>query len=81
MNATIDKADSDAIRAALVERLLEESRASLCLLTPAQVAGLLDVQPATLTKIRDLPRVTIIPGKVYRYKLDDVKAWIERNRA
>ena len=81
MNATIDKKDADAIRRLLVERLLKENRESLSLLSPAQVSGLIDVNAKTLADIKDLPRVTIIPGKIYRYRLADVKAWIERNRA
>lgn len=81
VNATLDKKDADAIRRLLVERLLKENRESLSLLSPAQVSGLIDVNAKTLADIKDLPRVTIIPGKIYRYRLADVKAWIERNRA
>lgn len=81
MNATLTKTDESAIRSALVAALLEENRESLSLLSPAQLSGLLDMDRKTLSEIKDLPRVTIVARKIYRYRLADVKAWIERNRA
>lgn len=81
MKTELSTDDVKRITRGLVERLLAENRESLSLLSPAQVSGLIDVNAKTLAEIKGLPRVTIIPGKIYRYRLADVKAWIERNRA
>ena len=62
--------------AQLVERLLLERREDLDLLTPAQVCGILDLNTKTLDKLQ-IPRVTLIPGKAIRYRMADVKAWID----
>jgi hypothetical protein len=77
---TLTAEESALVRAALVEKLLAEHREDLELLSPAQVAGILDVQVVYL-KTLPIPRITITPGKIYRYRLADVKAWLAENRA
>jgi hypothetical protein len=80
MITSLTPEDVEAIRAGLVAALLRDHREDLELLSPAQVAGILDVQVAYL-KTLPIPRITITPGKIYRYRLADVKAWLAENRA
>lgn len=80
MKAELSPDDVKRISRGLVNAILEENRESLSLLSPAQVCGLLDVSLKTLADL-SIPRVTIVPGKIYRYRLADVKAWLESNRA
>lgn len=81
MIAELTKEEREAIMGRLMERIYQENRESLELLSPAQVAGLLDISPKTLAEIKGLPRITIVPNKIIRYRLADVKAWLESNRA
>ena len=61
-------------RAQLVAELIDAHRDEIQLLSPAQVCGLLDVNPATLSKSA-IPRVVLAP-KMIRYRLADVKSFI-----
>ena len=67
-------------RESLVGQLLTEHRDALQLLSPAQVCGVLDVMPATLARMKKLPRVTLAPS-VIRYRAADVAAYIQSRRA
>lgn len=66
-------------RADVVAHLLQEHRDDLRLLSAQQVAGMLDVNPKTLTAMK-IPRVVLIPNKVIKYKLQDVADFIAANR-
>ncbi len=65
----------------LARMIYEGCREDLELLSPAQLYGLLDVSHKTLWTLTDIPRVTVIPNKVIRYRLSDVKAWLASRRA
>jgi len=77
----LTEAERETIIARLVDALIKENRDDLQLLSPAQTAGILDMSPKTLADIKGLPRITIVPNKIIRYRLADVKAWLESNRA
>ena len=66
-------------RADVVAHLLQEHRDDLRLLSVQQVAGMLDVNPKTLTAMK-IPRVVLIPNKVIKYKLQDISDFIAANR-
>lgn len=70
----------DRIVNGTVEKLLSEHRDELDMISPAQAAGILDVAANTLTNL-DLPRITIIPGKVYRYRASAIKQYLAENEA
>lgn len=72
--------EREAIIDRLAEQLISEYRGDLELFSPAQVAGILDLSIKTLATL-DIPRVTIVPNKIIRYRLSDVKAWLADNRA
>lgn len=64
-------------RSEVVKFLLTERRDDLELLTPAQVCGILNVNQKTLDTLKDGPkRVTLVPGKVVRYRASKVAAYI-----
>ena len=65
------------VRADLVAKLMAEHKEAITLLSPAQAAGLLDINPQTL-RGTDCPRVVIAP-KVIKYRLSDITALIQRN--
>jgi hypothetical protein len=64
----------DEARAQLVTELIDAHREEVQMLSPAQVCGILDINPATLTKTA-IPRVVLAP-KMIRYRLVDVKEFI-----
>jgi predicted DNA-binding transcriptional regulator AlpA len=62
----------------LVRRILSEKGDQLTLLTGAQVCEILKVSRKTLDNLpASIPRVTIVPGTLIRYRLTDVEAYIE----
>lgn len=65
-------------RSDIVAHILQEHRDDLRLLSVQQVAGMLDVNPKTLTAMK-IPRVVLIPNKVIKYKLADVVKFINDN--
>lgn len=65
----------DETRTELVAKLMAESRDAITLLSPAQAAGLLDVNPQTLRSLA-IPRVALNP-KVIKYRLADIIALID----
>jgi len=65
-------------RAQLIEELITAHREEIQLLTAAQVCGILDVNPKTLSTT-PIPRVVVVPNKVIRYRLADVKKFIASN--
>jgi len=71
----------DGARHDVATRLFTERRDDLQLLSPAQVCGLLDINQKTLDTLPDgPPRVTLIVGKVIRYRACDVAAYVERRK-
>jgi|GEM_PF-4640361 len=71
----------DSARAELVAQLITRFAADLQLLTVVQVCGLLNMNQKALESIKaDLPRVTIVPGSVIRYRACDVAEFIQRRR-
>jgi hypothetical protein len=70
----------DRIIAGTIEPLLTEYRDELDLLSPAQVGGILDVSTNTLKDL-EIPRITLIPGKIYRYRASAIKQHLKENEA
>jgi hypothetical protein len=70
----------DRVITGTIEHLLAEHRDNLDLLSPAQVCGILDVSANTLTNLQ-IPKITIIPGKVYRYRASVIKQHLAENEA
>lgn len=66
-------------RAELVERLITECKDELDLITTAQAAGILDVNPVTLSKL-PIPRYVFVAGKLVKYRLSEVRAYVESRR-
>ena len=64
-------------KAEIVRQLIDENRGDVALLTPSQVMGLLNVNHQTLSGM-NLPRIEIIPKRVIRYRLSDIRAALER---
>lgn len=66
------------VKAELVERLIKDHGDDLDLISPAQAAGILDVNNKTLADIprHMLPRYVIVAGKVNKYRLSEVKAYL-----
>lgn len=71
--ALIDSARADAVRA-----LIAEHGDDLKLVSPSQAAGLIDCNVKTLDSI-GIPKVVLSPT-IIRYKLSDLKAFIDRKR-
>lgn len=84
MNLSLTKDDRSSlledVRREIVRQIMSEETESLKLISISQVCGLLDVDRKTLDTL-DIPRVTIVAGRLYRYKRADVLAWIETRRA
>ena len=70
----------DRIVAGTIERLLTDHRDELELLSPAQVCGLLNISVGTLNKL-EIPKITLIPGKVYLYRASVIKQHLAQNEA
>lgn len=73
----LSRQDLEAARRDLVRGMIEEYRDDVALLTPSQVMGLLNVNHATLAGMA-IPRVEIVPRRVIRYRLRDVKEHIAK---
>jgi predicted DNA-binding transcriptional regulator AlpA len=76
--AKVAREIADEAKGELVRELIEQNREAVQLLSPAQVCGILDMNPTTLNKT-DMPRVVLSGGKMIRYRLSDVRAFIESN--
>ena len=63
-------------RRELVATLIAEHRDNLRLMSPSQLAGLLDVNAHSLLTL-GIPRIEIAP-KVIRYRVTDVEAYLEK---
>lgn len=74
MNIEISEDMKKAIVAGMVEKLYNDHRDDLQLLTIVRVCGLLDVDHRTLATL-PIPRVTIKAGQ-YRYRASDVAKFI-----
>lgn len=71
----LTRADLEIARAQLVRELIDGNKDEVTLLSPAQVMGLLNVNHQTLSG-SSIPRVEIIPKRVIRYRLADIKKFI-----
>ena len=80
MIATLTPAQIAEVQSAVVSKLIDHHHVELDLISPAQLSGILDLSLRTILTL-DIPRVTIVPNKIYRFRLSDVKAWLEKNRA
>lgn len=69
----------EGVKADLVRALLQDLSSELQLLTQAQVCGILDVTVTTLNTL-PIPKVQVIQGKVIRYRVSDVVAFLESRR-
>lgn len=65
------------VRKEFVAELISQHKQDFDLISPAQAAGILDVAPNTLRNIAGLNPITIIPRKVIKYKLSEIKALLE----
>lgn len=65
-------------RRELVAKLISGHREEITLISPAQAAGLLDVTVNTLSSLH-IPRVVIVPHRVVKYRLADIRAFITEN--
>jgi hypothetical protein len=74
----LTREDLEIARAQLVRELIDGNRDEVTLFSPAQVMGLLDINHATLAAL-PIPRVEIIPRRVIRYRLADVKEFISKH--
>ena len=63
-------------QAELVKRLYDELAADIQLISKSRLAGLLDLDGRTLEAV-SIPRVQV--GKLIKYRLKDVVAWLEAN--
>jgi len=68
-----------AAAAQLAERLYTENRDDLQIISKTRAAGILDVDVHTLDKI-GLPRVVLSIGKLVKYRLSDISAFIDSRR-
>lgn len=73
----LTREDLEIARHELVRGMIDEYRDDVALLTPSQVMGLLNVNHATLANMA-IPRVEVIPKRVIRYRLRDVKEHIAK---
>ena len=77
MNIELTKAERKGFiaqaRRELVAALLIQHKSDFDLITPAQAGGILDVGQNALKKIPGLSPAAIIPGKIIRYKLSEIK--------
>jgi hypothetical protein len=70
------------VRSDLVERIMVDAGGDLTLMSGAQVCGLLNINQKTLDALGTLlPRVSIVPGSVIRYRLSDVRSFIQSRTA
>jgi hypothetical protein len=63
----------DLARKELVAALIVQHKKDFDLISPAQAGGILDIAPNTLRKVPGLVQIDVIPRKVIRYKLSDIK--------
>lgn len=68
----------ESVKGSLLEKLYSEQREDLGLVSPAQACGMLDVSPQTL-RVLEIPRVVLIPNKLIKYKISDIKKHIQEN--
>jgi hypothetical protein len=68
----------DETRKELVGTILADHGDALKLVSPSQAAGILDVTTTTLGRL-PIPRVVIDAKRMVRYRLSDIRAFIEAN--
>lgn len=82
MNLTLSRAQVDQVieeaKAEIVSRLIGEA-GEVRLLSPTQTAALLDVTTNSLSKLH-IPQIRLTPTSSIRYRLADVRSYIEKNR-
>lgn len=81
---TLSEAErEDFIREArreFVQTLIEKNADGFGLISRAQAGGILDVAPNTLASIPGLKPVELIPGKVVKYRLADIRALVAKKK-
>ena len=79
---TLTKAERDELireaRRELVAELITMHKDDFDLVSRSQAGGILDVAPNTLSSIKGLKPVELIPGKVVKYRLSDIKALVAK---
>lgn len=66
----------EQVKSEMVTALICQHKDALDFITPAQAAGILNVQPSTLLKL-PIRRHAIVPKTVVRYKLSEILAYLE----
>lgn len=76
------KAILKRVTADLVAHLIAQHKDEADYISPAQAAGIIDVNPKTLASIdrKKLPRYEIVEGKVIRYRLSEVLSYVEKTK-
>jgi len=65
--------------AELVQLLITQHKNEWDYISPAQAAGILDVNPKTLIGMK-IPRYVLVVGKVVKYRLSEVMAFLQTTR-
>lgn len=63
----------------LVIHLITQHKDELDYISPAQAAGILDVNPKTLMGLK-IPRYVLVVGKVIKYRLSEVLAYLQTTK-
>lgn len=76
------KAILKRVTSEMVAQLIAQHRDDADYISPAQAAGIIDVNPKTLASIdrKKLPRYEIVEGKVIRYRLSEVLSYVQSTR-
>lgn len=66
----------------IVTHVIASHKDDLDTISTAQAGGILDISAATLSNIprKQLPRYVIIPNKVVKYRLSEVRAYLATTR-
>ena len=79
MTADQKKSVVSEAKAELVAYLIAQHKQDFDYISPAQVAGMLDVSLQTLIKL-NIPRYVMVVGKVVKYRLSEVRAYLQTTR-
>lgn len=63
----------------LVQHLITQHKDEFDYISPAQAAGILDVNPATMRTLK-IPRYVLVPNKVIKYRLSEVLAYLQTTK-
>lgn len=67
-------------KAELVASLITQHKNDWDYISPAQAAGILDVNSKTLLNMKKIHRYPIVVGKVVKYRLSEVLAYVQSTR-